>query len=113
MKDSKEKLIRQAVGFQEEVNRIILGYRPEKWMALDLTIAQLKSIVYISSKGRVNFKELARALNVSPPVVTGIVDRLTSQRLINRIADTGDRRIQWLTVGIGEKPSCPISARNP
>ncbi len=95
---NKIDLIQQAVGFQKEINQLIMRYRPERWMVLDLTIAQLKSIVYIYSKGSVNFKELAMALNVSPSVVTGIVDRLTSQDIINRLPSKGDRRVQWLLI---------------
>jgi DNA-binding MarR family transcriptional regulator len=95
---NKTDLIQQVVIFYDLINRLIMGYKLEKWMSLDITIAQLKSILYINSKGKVNFKELAGALNVSPSVVTGIVDRLTSQEIISRIANTGDRRVQWLVI---------------
>ncbi len=95
---NKTELIQKAVSFQKEFNRLIMGYRMEKWMSLNITITQLKSLIYIYSKGKASFKELAGALNVSPPVVTGIVDRLTSQEIIKRIAGSGDRRIQWLTI---------------
>jgi DNA-binding MarR family transcriptional regulator len=95
---NKTELIQKAVGFQKEFNRLIMAYKAEKWMSLDITITQLKSLIFIYSKGKASFKELAGALHVSPPVVTGIVDRLTSQEIIKRIAGTGDRRIQWLTI---------------
>jgi DNA-binding MarR family transcriptional regulator len=95
---NKTELIQKAVSFQKEINRLIMEYRTEKWLSLDITIAQLKSLIYIYSKGRASFKELAGALNVSPPVVTGIVDRLTAQDIIKRLAGTRDRRVQWLTI---------------
>jgi DNA-binding MarR family transcriptional regulator len=95
---NKTELIQKAVGFQKEINRLIMGYRTEKWLSLNITITQLKSLIYIYDKGRASFKELAGALNVSPPVVTGIVDRLTSQDIISRITGSRDRRIQWLTI---------------
>ncbi|MDD4923638.1 MAG: MarR family transcriptional regulator [Dehalococcoidales bacterium] len=95
---NKAELIQKAVNFQKEINRLIMAYKTEKWMSLDITITQLKSLIYIYSKEKASFKELAGALNVSPPVVTGIVDRLTSQEIIRRIAGTSDRRIQWLTI---------------
>ncbi|MDD3677925.1 MAG: MarR family transcriptional regulator [Dehalococcoidales bacterium] len=95
---NKTELIQKAVGFQKEINRLIMGYRTEKWLALNVTITQLKSLIYIYNKGKASFKDLAGALNVSPPVVTGIVDRLSSQHIIKRIDNTGDRRIQWLTI---------------
>ncbi len=95
---NKSELIQKAVSFQKEINRLIMAYRTEKWMSLDITITQLKSLIFIYSKGKASFKELAGALHVSPPVVTGIVDRLTSQEIIKRMSGTGDRRIQWLTI---------------
>ena len=95
---NKTELIQKAVGFQKEINRLIMAYKPEKWMSLDITITQLKSLIYIYSKGKASFKELAGALQVSPPVVTGVVDRLTSQEIIKRMTGTGDRRVQWLTI---------------
>ena len=95
---NKTELIQKAVSFQKEINRLIMGYRTEKWLSLNITITQLKSLIYINNKGRATFKELARALNVSPPIVTGIVDRLASQDIISRIKGIKDRRIQWLTI---------------
>jgi DNA-binding MarR family transcriptional regulator len=95
---NKAELIQKAVGFQKEFNRLIMAYKTEKWMSLDITITQLKSLIFIYSKGKASFKELAGALHVSPPVVTGIVDRLTSQEIIKRMSGTGDRRVQWLTI---------------
>jgi len=97
---NKKDLIHQVIGFQEEINRLIMECRVEAWLSLDLTIAQLKSVVYIYSKGRANFRELARALNVTPSVVTGIVDRLVLQGMAKRkrVSSSVDRRMQWLVV---------------
>lgn len=94
----KKDLIKQAMEMQEKVNQLILEYSAENWLSLDLTIAQLKSIVYIYSKGKTNLRELAQALDVTPSVVTGIVDRLILHGMINRTANPNDRRSQWLTV---------------
>jgi DNA-binding MarR family transcriptional regulator len=93
---NKTELIQKAASFQKEFNRLIMGYRTEKWMALNITITQLKSLIYIQNKGRTSFKELAGALNVSPPVVTGIVDRLTSQDIISRITGSKDAAFNGL-----------------
>ena len=97
---NKSDLIQQAIGFQEEINRLIMEHRTEEWLSLDLTIAQLKSTIYIYSKGKVKFKELAGALGVTPSVVTGIVDRLVLQGMVKRKLEgsSTDRRVQWLIV---------------
>ena len=71
---------------------------PEAWMGLDLTTMQLKSLFYIDFEGSTNFKNLATALGVTPPSVTGIVDRLVDQDLISREENPENRRMQVLKV---------------
>jgi len=69
---------------------------PEAWMGLNLTIGQLKSLFFIDSEGRTNFRKLAAALGVTPPDVTRIIDRLVEQRLVSRRENPEDRRMQLL-----------------
>ncbi len=97
---NKKELIRQAIGFQKEIDRLIMYFKIEEWLSLDLTIAQLKSVIYIYQKRKASYKELAEALNVTPSVVTGIVDRLVIQGMVKRkVGDkSADRRVQWLVV---------------
>ena len=101
---TKTDLIQQAIGLQEQINQLILKHRTRNWLSLNLTINQLKSVIYIYSKGKVNATELAGALNVTPSVVTGIVDRLIRHGVVNRkrldmSADgSTDRRMQWLMI---------------
>jgi MarR family transcriptional regulator, organic hydroperoxide resistance regulator len=71
-------------------------YAPEAWMDLNLTIGQLKSLFFIDSEGRTNFRKLASALGVTPPDVTRIVDRLVEQGLVSRRENPDDRRMQLL-----------------
>ena len=94
----RDDLIPQIIGLQKEISQLIMEYRIENWLSLDLSIAQLKSLIYIHSKGRSNFRELAEALDVTPPVVTGIVDRLVLHGLIQRVRGQQDRRVQWLVL---------------
>jgi len=97
---NKQELVNQAIGFQKEINRLFLDYKVEEWLSLGLTITQLKSIIYIYGRRKASFKELAEALNVTPSVVTGIVDRLALQGMVKREAEVSstDRRVQWLVV---------------
>jgi len=97
---NRNDLIQQAIGLQKELNRLTLEYSTKEWMSLDLTIAQLKSIIYIYGKEKASFKELAGALDVTPSVVTGVVDRLIQQGMVKhkRISISVDRRVQWLII---------------
>ncbi|MFC2068686.1 MarR family winged helix-turn-helix transcriptional regulator [Chloroflexota bacterium] len=47
-------------------------------------------------EGSANFKKLATAMGVTPPNVTGIVDRLVEQGLVSREENPLDRRMLLL-----------------
>lgn len=66
----------------------------EAWMELELTIAQLKCLFFIDHVGPTNHKSLAAFLGVTPPNVTGIVDRLVEQGLVTRHENEANRRMQ-------------------
>ncbi|MDX9774726.1 MAG: MarR family transcriptional regulator [Petrimonas sp.] len=99
MKDKgKDQFIQDIIGLQEKTNRLILAYRIENWMKLDLTIDQLKSLILIHSRGKISFKDLAKALDISRSNITGLADRLIQNGLLTRNQDSADRRIQYLTL---------------
>jgi DNA-binding MarR family transcriptional regulator len=56
----------------------------------------LKSLFITASKGETNLSTLAKDLRVTPGDVTGIIDRLVAQGLVNRKSSADDRRIIWL-----------------
>lgn len=94
---SREQLIDEVVWLQEKLNSLVSVFKTEKWMKLDLTIDQLKSLILIKSKGKISCKELAGALNITRSNITGIADRLVQSGLVNRNQNLkGDRRIQYL-----------------
>jgi MarR family transcriptional regulator, organic hydroperoxide resistance regulator len=92
------KFIDEVITYQQETNRLIGSFAAEPWIELSLTIAQLKSLFFIADKGKTNFKKLADALGVTPPNVTGIVDRLVEHGLVSRTENPEDRRIMLLQI---------------
>jgi MarR family transcriptional regulator, organic hydroperoxide resistance regulator len=64
------------------------------WLELNLTISQFKCLVFIDIGGSTNQKNLAAALGVTPPNVTGIIDRLVEQELVSRHENENNRRMQ-------------------
>jgi MarR family transcriptional regulator, organic hydroperoxide resistance regulator len=94
----REELIKQIMQVQKQMGRYLHKDPPDAWLTLNLTIAQLKTLMFINFKGNTNFKMLARALKVSPPNVTGIVDRLLVQELVSREDNPENRRMQILQV---------------
>ncbi len=92
----KAELIKEIISLQQRVDRILNQFTPEPWIELNLTLAQLKSLLFIASKEKTNFKKLAEALGVTPPNITGIIDRLVEQDLVSRTENTEDRRVMLL-----------------
>ncbi len=92
----KEELIREIIELQRKVDRARRQYELDVWMGLPLTIAQLKSLFFISDQGSIAMGKLAAALGVTPTNTTGIVDRLVKQDLVNRTENPENRRMLLL-----------------
>ena len=84
-----------------QIQRQIRGDAPGVWLTLNLTIAQLKSLFFINFEGETNLKSLATALGVTPPNVTGIIDRLVEHGLVSREYNQLNRREQVLKLTAG------------
>jgi DNA-binding MarR family transcriptional regulator len=80
----KSDLIGEIIRRQMLIQSRIRDDAPGAWLALNLSIAQLKSLFFINFEGVTNFKSLAAAPGVTPPNVTGIIDRLVEHELVNR-----------------------------
>jgi DNA-binding MarR family transcriptional regulator len=94
----KKALINRILELQRRFFHIMGGGEKEVWLELNVTIAQLKSLIFISSEGTTNFKTLATVMKVTPPDVTRIINRLVEQGLVSRQENPENRRIQILKV---------------
>jgi MarR family transcriptional regulator, organic hydroperoxide resistance regulator len=92
----KSELIDAIIDLQRQSNKVMGHFAAEPWIELGLTIAQLKSLFFIVDKEKTSFKKLAEALRVTPPNITGIIDRLVEQGLVSRTENPEDRRIMLL-----------------
>jgi DNA-binding MarR family transcriptional regulator len=66
------------------------------WIDLNLTIGQLKSLIFIDFKGSTCVKDLAKALKMAPPNATKLVDSLVKEGLVSRGENPDDRRLMLL-----------------
>jgi DNA-binding MarR family transcriptional regulator len=92
----KNKVINQITELQRRMSQVLLPFALHAWRELEVPLAQLKSLLIISSKGETNYRTLAEDLGVTPGDVTGLVERLVSQGLVNRKPSPKDRRIVLL-----------------
>lgn len=97
MTENRAELAKEIIRLQQKSHS--LGqYASEAWLELDLTISQLKCLFFIDAQGSTNFRNLAKALGVTPPDITRLVDRLVEQGLVSRREHPDDRRMQLLQV---------------
>lgn len=76
------------------LRRLALLSRPDDsdWLALDLGMGQFKAMVVLTEQGRQSVGGLARALNISEPSASLLVDKLVTLGLVERDTDPDDRR---------------------
>jgi DNA-binding MarR family transcriptional regulator len=87
----------------QRIQRILLcteslthGFNPSRHLALmqcDLTMPQLKALIFVSRNNGATSGQIANRLGVGLSTITGIVDRLAEQVLVTRHEDPRDRRI--------------------
>jgi DNA-binding MarR family transcriptional regulator len=65
----------------------------EAWARLDVTMPQLKVLMLLGLHDSAPVSVLAQQMKVSPPNVTGILDRLEQHGWVRRAHDPHDRRV--------------------
>ena len=78
--------------------RIIDPVRFQLWADRGLTMPQVRVLFELVEEGERSAGELAEALSVAPPTITGLTDRLVKQNLVERREDARDRRVVRLAL---------------
>jgi DNA-binding MarR family transcriptional regulator len=89
----QEEMINQVVGMMQRAYMELRPVASQEWLGLDLTIAQLKVLIFLRVEGRTRMGALASALGVTMPTATSVMDRLVERGLVVREADPNDRRV--------------------
>ena len=91
---NRSDLILRGVELQMQCYRMLRNLGPDDpWLSVELTMPQLKVLFRLNAQGPSKVGSLARALRVTLPTMTGILDRLVEHGLIRRDEDPGDRRV--------------------
>jgi DNA-binding MarR family transcriptional regulator len=76
----------------------------DSWLGLNLTMSQLKGLMYIDFQENVCVRDLSRSLKMAQPNVTNLVDFLVKAELVSREENPEDRRMLVLkTTTLGKK----------
>lgn len=84
--DEALRIFSEAMGFFDP-------FRFRAWAELGLTTAQLRVMFFLRETPGVTAGQLATRLSVTPPTISGIVDRLVRLDLVQRDDDPKDRRL--------------------
>jgi DNA-binding MarR family transcriptional regulator len=91
--DDRRRLVDEIIRIGEMESYGLRPVLPEEWFRLELTMSQLKVLLWLHSHGVSRASEVSAALGTSQAVVTGVLDRLVHQRLVERAGDPSDRRV--------------------
>ena len=89
---SKEELLDRSLRLLGRVMAWADPGRLEEWAELGLTITQIRLLFLLRRSPGATATSLAQSLDVSPPVLTRIVDRLVRHGLVQRQSAPDDRR---------------------
>lgn len=65
----------------------------QEWATIEMTMAQMKALFVLHHDGPAKVSDVAEALGVSAPSMTGTLERLVRQGLVERRHDPSDRRL--------------------
>jgi DNA-binding MarR family transcriptional regulator len=85
-------VIEEIVEAHQNVSRAIGAVFGSVWMELDLSMAQLKTLLVLSNGGALPIGQIAEILSVGQPTASHLVDRLVQSQLVIRSEDPVDRR---------------------
>lgn len=95
---------RDACTLMESAVFTLLTAGAEFWARVDLTMPQLKVLLLLGRHGSAPVSWLASRMDVSPPNITGILDRLEQRGWVRRMSDPQDRRVVRIVLtGEGER----------
>lgn len=90
--DPRADLLDTVFELQRELAIAFQSSAAARWMELDLTMPQFKTLYVVALQGPLTVNALAEALGVTQSTVSHLVDRLENGGLVERVGDSGDRR---------------------
>ncbi len=92
MAPSRHDLIAAMIHAQEQVAQSMLALAEPEWLALELTLTQLKTLMVLFKSDGIPMHQLAGVLGLGRPATSTLVDQLVRQQLLARREDPADRR---------------------
>lgn len=84
----------------DDIRKKIIFLPTKKMIYKDVTFAQLKVIRFLSNRNNAPMSDIAKALSVTLPTATGLVDNLVHNRYLKRHHERKDRRLVRVELSI-------------
>jgi DNA-binding MarR family transcriptional regulator len=92
MADERQATIFEITEAYRDISRALWRSTASVWTELDLSMAQLKTLVILHNTAALTIGQVAEALCVGLPTASHLVDRLVQAQLAVRAEDPDDRR---------------------
>src|SRR6266536_4959126 len=92
MVDQQSTIIEDIIEAHQNILRAISASCPSVWINLDLSMAQLKTLMTLYNGGAAPIGQIAECLGIGQPTASHLVDRLVQTQLVLRMEDPLDRR---------------------
>ena len=92
MADQQAAIIEEIVQAHHTISKAIAASVPSVWIDLDLSMAQLKTLMTLYNRGPMSIGQIAECLDIGQPTASHLVDRLVQTGLVQRTEDPLDRR---------------------
>jgi DNA-binding MarR family transcriptional regulator len=96
--ESASLLVEQGVEAVTRLRRVLEEATATRWLKLELTLSQLKTVFTLDRMERVTISELAQHLGVGSAATSVLVDRLVRLKLAGRTEDPADRRRTFVSL---------------
>jgi DNA-binding MarR family transcriptional regulator len=96
--DRRAELTARIVHAEEALHAVVVRWLDPVRVPADLTLRQVQVLALVRATPDLTGQELARALDVTTPTVSGILERIVSRGWLDRRPDPTDRRRHLLRV---------------
>ena len=88
----------ESISFIQRMARARLKKRSDALIQGKVTMPQYLSLELLSNRGSLKMTDIAKALNISLPAASGLINRLVRMKLVKRTYDKSDRRVIFIVL---------------
>lgn len=90
---ASDPLVAEVLENMRQVFKVLRERQGNVWASLDLTMAQMKTLVVVARHPNLPVGQVAEALDIGLPTASHLVERLVRAGLLERVHDPDDRRV--------------------